>query len=458
MHGRDDLSSRGEPLARDTEEAMVKGTILRVGRLLRSPLGRKHLALGAFDAVWPLVYCAVRLYRGTLARRKRVIAVTGSFGKTTTARAVFAALGCRGPEPSQYNMRGAVARALMAGGLGDRPVVVEVAAGKAGMMAAHARMLQPDITVVTCIGSEHVHAMGGLEKTRAEKSELVRILPETGTAVLNGDDSHVRWMRGVTRARVVTFGTGEDNQVRASGIVLDWPRGTRFTLHAAGQECEVRTKLIGRKMVYAVLAAVAVGLAEGLGLDRILPGLEALAPTTGRMQPVFLANGAVVLRDDHKSALETVEAALDVLAEIEASRRIVVLGDVSDHSGGVGPVYRHIGERVGRVASLAVFTTSSRRNLRPYRAGAVHGGLPREAIVHLRSSVRGIVELLRSELGPGDVVLLKGRFSEHLARVALALSGRDVRCDLPVCSTNMTTCDSCPMLERGWKGRVRGIS
>ncbi len=437
---------------------MVKGAMLRVGRLLQSPLGRRHLALGAFDAAWPLVYCSARLYRGTLERRKRVIAVTGSFGKTTTTRAVFAALGCRGPEPSQYNMKGALARALVAGGLRDRRVVVEVAAGRAGMMAAHARMLQPRITVVTCIGSEHVHSMGGLEMTRAEKFELVRILPETGTAVLNGDDSHVRWMQGVTRARVVTFGTGEDNQVRASGIVLDWPRGTRFTLHAAGQEREVSTKLIGRKMVYAVLAGVAVGLAEGLCLDRVLPGLEALAPTTGRMQPVFLANGAVILRDDHKSAVETVEAALDVLAEIEAPRRIVVLGDLSDLSGAIGPAYRHIGERVGRVASLAVFTTPSRRTLGPYRAGAVHGGLPRSSIVHVRSSIRQIVDLLRSELGPGDVVLLKGRFGEHLARVALALSDRDVRCDLPVCETNMTTCDTCPMLERGWTGRVRGIS
>ncbi len=430
----------------------MKNRVLRIPQLLRTPLGRMRFAYDAYYAAWPAVYCVAWLYRRTFGRHKRVVAITGSLGKTTTTRAVFRALGGRGPEPSQFNARTALVHALVVRARGHTHAAIEVGISRAGQMAAYARMLRPDIAVVTSISGEHIRSFGTLAAIRAEKSEMVRSLPATAVAVINGDDPMVCSMQGLTRARVVTFGVGESNNVRASGIELDWPNGTRFTLHAEGEKREVRTRLLGRHMVYPVLAAVAVGLAERFSLDRIVPALETMGPTPARMEPVLLPNGAVVLRDEHKASPETVEAALDVLSDIPARRRIVVLGDLSDLPGGVGPVYRHVGERVARVASLAVFACRSRRNLRPYRSGAVRGGLPTSAIVHARDGVLGIAELLRSELGPGDVVLVKGRYDEHLGRVALALAGRDVRCDVRVCDARVILCDRCPMLERGWRG------
>jgi UDP-N-acetylmuramyl pentapeptide synthase len=315
-------------------------------------------------------------------------------------------------------------------------------------MARYARLVQPNITVVTSIGTEHNRSLKTLELTRSEKAEMVRILPRSGLAVLNGDDPNVLWMQSQTCARVTTFGFAESNVVRASAIALDWPSGVRFKLHAGGETRALKTRLIGKHMVYPVLAAVAVALAEGFTLDEIIPRLEAFTPTPGRLEVVALANGAAILRDDFKSSLETIDAALDALSEIPVQRRIVVFGEVSEPPGSQGPIYRRLGERVARLASRAIFVGDS-GVWSPFARGLKRGGLPQEKVSNSGKSVCKAVEAVREYLGPGDVVLVKGRDNQRLERISLALSGRTVRCDISFCKEKVR-CEKCPMLERGW--------
>ena len=216
--------------------------------------------------------------------------------------------------------------------------------------------------------------------------------------MFNGDDPNVLWMQSQTGARVITFGLTPSNDVCASDIALDWPHGTRFTLHAGGETRNLRIRLIGKHMVYPILAAVAVALAEGFALDQVLPALEALPPTPGRLESIQLANGAVLLRDEYKSGLETIETALDVLSEVPAQRRIVVLGEVSEPPGSPGPIYRRLGERVTQVASRAIFI--GEQSCDKFVAGAKRGGLPRERISRVKNVFEAI-EMLREGLGPG---------------------------------------------------------
>ena len=305
--------------------------------LLRTPIGRKQLLSRVYYYGWPLLSQVASLYRRTLARKTRIVTVVGSFGKTTTARAVVAALGGQSPPDIQQNAWSFVAHRLLHIRPHQRHAVIEVGIDGRGQMKAYGRMMRPDITIVTSIGSEHNRSLGTLKATRAEKSEMVRSLPQSGTAVLNGDDPNVRWMKKRTRAQVITFGFNEMNDMRASDVILDWPHGTRFKLHVDAQTHNLRIRLIGRHMVYPILAAVAVALSEGFRLEQILPALEALPPTPGRLQPMRLASGAYVLRDDYKSTLETIEAALDVFSQIPAHRRIVVLGEVSEPPGSQAP-------------------------------------------------------------------------------------------------------------------------
>jgi UDP-N-acetylmuramoyl-tripeptide--D-alanyl-D-alanine ligase len=204
-------------------------------------------------------------------------------------------------------------------------------------------------------------------------------------------------------------------------------------------------------MVYPILAAIAVALVEGFDLDQVAKRLEALTPTPRRLEPVQVPNGAFLLLDCEKAPLETIESAFDILSEIPAKRRLVVLGEVSEPSGSQGPIYRHLGERIAQVASKAVFVCR-KNSFKSYAGGATRSGFPPHALVNAGKDVLKAAEMLKDDLRPGDVVLIKGRDTQRLDRVWLALAGRTVRCNIDYCDARAVVCESCPMLERGWSG------
>jgi len=420
--------------------------------LLRTSVGRHQLFDGLLHNTWPVLSRLAKVHRCTLARYTSVVAVVGSFGKSTALRAISTALAV--PIHPRYggNSWHDVARAV----LRIRPLqphaVIEAGINGAGQMEQYARVIRPDIAVVMGVGSEHGRSLHTLERTRAEKVAMPASLPSSGLAVLNGDDTNVLWMRDRIRARIVTIGMGEANDVRASQVSLDWPRGTRFRLHIDGQAHDVAVRLIGGHSLYAILAALAVARAEGVSLHEALARLEHLAPTPGRMQPVALPNGAWLLRDEYKSAVETIHSALDVLAQIPA-RRFVALGEVSEPPGSQGRVYRDIGERLWALRAKTVFVG---RGGRTYTAGYRRAGGDTANLFDAGRSVLRAAEFLRKEACCGDVILVKGRSRQCLDRIGLALQGRDVRCAIEFCRAEVR-CESCPMLERGW-GNLRPVT
>lgn len=416
--------------------------------LLASPAGRAAIPNTLKRMLWPRIKAPAAAYRRIVVPRTRLVTIVGSLGKTTTTRAVGAALGIPSRRVSPHNAFTSVALAALRIRPWHRHAVIEVGIAMPGQMAPYREMLRPDVVVVTSIASEHNRSLRTLEATRTEKAEMLRGLGPTGLAVLNGDDPHVRWMRETTAARIVTFGLDEGNDVRASDVALDWPHGTTFRVHARGETAVVRTQLVGRIAVYPMLAAIAVGLEEGRTIATMLQALAALEPTSQRLQRVVAPTGAIVLRDEYKSGLESVESALDVFEAIPARRKIAVLGDVEQCPGKRRDHYRRLGERIGRVATQAIFLGE---DCQAYGAGATNGGLPRTATTRAHDDLGTALAALPTDLGEGDVVLVKGRTRQRLARVVLALLGRDVRCRVPLCPLGYAECDTCPMLERGWE-------
>jgi UDP-N-acetylmuramoyl-tripeptide--D-alanyl-D-alanine ligase len=279
-------------------------------------------------------------------------------------------------------------------------------------------MVAPDVTVVMSIGGDHRGSFKTLDVTRHEKAEMVRALGNRGLAVLNGDDPNVLWMAGETRARVVTFGFGPACDVRASDMALEGIQGTRFTLHAAGATPVARIKLLGKPAVYSALAAIAVGLNEGVPLDAALARLADLTPANARLQPIVLASGAVVLRDDVKAGEETIDAALDVLEALPARRRMVVFGGIDEPGPSHRVRYRRIGNRIGGIAVRAIVINFG-GSTRSMEAGLKDAGLSADAI-HVVHDAEHAREWL-SDLADGDVVLLKGPRAQRMKRLALAL-------------------------------------
>jgi UDP-N-acetylmuramoyl-tripeptide--D-alanyl-D-alanine ligase len=415
--------------------------------------GRRLLKEGFAYRLWPFASFAARLYRKAVVRRTHLVAVTGSFGKSSTVRAIAAALDVRLGAGTRRNAWSYIAVALWRIRRGQPHAVLEIGISAPGQMVSYARTVVPDVVVVTSIGSEHRSELHTLETTRNEKARLVEALPATGTAILNGDDPNVGWMRGRTAARVVTFGLGEGCAVRGSDVALDWPRGLRLTVHADGETRELAAPLFGRKMAHALLAAVAVARHEGIGLDTIVARLRTVTPVPGRLEPVALPGGAIVLRDDHKASLETIYESFDTMMAIAAPRRIVLLGDQEEAQDDRATVGADLGRRVAAFADAFVYVGE---RLEHYRSGALAGGMPASAIHDGGPTAASAAAVLAPLLTPDTVLLVKGRGVQMLDRVRLRLAGRTVRCDIPICRVLTYSCATCPMLEPGW-GRHRVI-
>lgn len=222
-----------------------------------------------------------------------------------------------------------------------------------------AQMLRPDVTVGTAVTSSQHQQLNTLERTRAEKSEMVQVLPLNGTAVLNGDDSNLRRMATQTAARAVTSGFDAGNDIRTDSMELHWPAGMRFSLHAGDKVHDVHTRLLGQHKVNANLAAVATALAVGTRLDKALTDLISLTPAPGRLQPVPLPDGIIILRNECRADQESVESALSFLAAVPAVRRGIPLGETRVPRGDPEEVYQEVGGRVADIASL-VYTFAAR--------------------------------------------------------------------------------------------------
>ena len=412
-------------------------------------MGRTQLLVGQMHGAFPALSRLAAFYRRVFLRRSRVVVVVGSAGKTTTTRATTLALG----EPLRLgiglNDKAFLPFVVMGFPPWQKRAVVEIGIDAKGQMPTFARLTQPDVCVVTTVGSDHYRSLGSIENTRHEKAAMVRALSPTGLAILNADDENVLWMAGETSARVVTYGVRNEADVRAEEVVPSWPNGTRLRVRIAGESYTLRSLLHGRHLVYPVLAALATAYAESVPLGDACRRLEALTPTPGRMELIELNKDVRLLCDYSTSTLETVEAALDTLRELSAERRVVVLGDLTEAPSSTGPIYRQIGTRLAEVADLVVLYG---RDTQPYRTGATRAGMSREAIFEIGRSVLAAVDVLRRELRPGDVVLLKARAHQRFNRIAMALSGREVRCDLSICRAIPTECEDCAMAERGWVG------
>ena len=398
------------------------------------------------DRLFPWLYRFARLYRLTLLRRKRIVVVVGSLGKTSTTAALRTVLmKCNHRQSfSNYGSR------LVHNVLRSRPWepldVIEVGINGPNQMQNPARLLRPDVVVVTSIASDHNRSLPTLEETRREKVKMVQALPPGGLAVLNGDDPNVMWMATQTDARVMTFGLDSKNDVWADDVQLDWPHGSTFTLRTPIGEQRVRVQVIGQQMIRPLLAATCAAIAEGMSLDTITSRLETVPSTPTRMEVVGLDNGAFVIDDSIKASLESIESALLTLAKIPAQRRIVILSEVEEPPASQSVIYGELGRQVARSADRLIFVPRGKA-FQKIRAVAKKEGMPAEYVSHASNEIGNVVAILQKELQEGDVVLVKGAHALRFRRILLQLQGIDVRCQAHLCKVKIPTCGHCALLQ-----------
>ena len=313
---------------------------------------------------------AARAWRG--AFRGPLIGVAGSNGKTTTKEMLAAILGLRGPclaTLGNLNNQLGVPLTLMRLTPQHVSAVIEMGANRAGDVEELAAMAAPAIGLITNAGAEHLEGFGSLEGVARAEGEMVAALKPEGVAIINADDPFAALWRAMTRARVVSFGLGAEADVRAADLSLNADeRGfvTRFTMHTPVGSVPVELALAGRHNIHNALAAAAAAIAAGATLAQVAAGLASMRAVDGRLQFRSARAGAWLIDDSYNANPSSVQAALDVLAELPG-RRWLVLGDMAElgeHSEGshreMGVLARKAGiERLYSFGSLAALAAES---------------------------------------------------------------------------------------------------
>ncbi|HEY5319991.1 MAG TPA: UDP-N-acetylmuramoyl-tripeptide--D-alanyl-D-alanine ligase [Galbitalea sp.] len=358
---------------------------------------------------------------GTLS----VIGITGSNGKTTTKNLLRAILTKQGetvaPQGSFNNHVGAPI-SMLGVTPSTRYLIVEMGASGAGEIARLVSIARPDIGVVLKVGLAHVGEFGGIDAVQQAKSEMVTELPATATAILNADDGRVAAMAASTAASVCWFGLSETADVRAEDIEAT-AAGTGFTLVADGIRMPVQLRILGEHHVSNALAALAVARELGVDLAEAVVAIEAVPRAERwRMELLRPASGAIVINDAYNASPDSMAAALKTLAQIATppARSIAVLGEMAE----LGEYSQEEHDRIGRLAvrlnvKKLIVVGHGARHI--HNAAGLEGSWDGESV--LVDTPEQAYDLLREDLGAGDIVLVKSSKSANLRFLGDRLGG-----------------------------------
>ncbi|NEB74800.1 UDP-N-acetylmuramoyl-tripeptide--D-alanyl-D-alanine ligase [Streptomyces sp. SID14478] len=361
-----------------------------------------------------------------------LVALTGSAGKTSTKDLIAQVLQRKAPTvftPGSFNNEIGLPLTALSATDETRFLVLEMGARGKGHIQYLTGLTPPKVGVVLNVGTAHIGEFGGREQIAEAKGELVEALPAEGTAILNADDPLVRAMASRTKAKVLLFGEAAEAAVRAENVRLTENGQPAFSLRTPSGCSEVTLRLYGEHHVSNALAAAAVAHDLGMSVEEIAVALsEAGTLSRWRMEVTERSDGVTIVNDAYNANPESMRAALRALVAMGKGRRTwAVLG----HMAELGDESLAEHDAVGRLAvrlNVSKLVAVGGREASWLQLGAYNEGSWGEESVHV-SDAQAAVDLLRSELRPGDVVLVKASRSVGLESVAQALieGGVDAR-------------------------------
>jgi UDP-N-acetylmuramoyl-tripeptide--D-alanyl-D-alanine ligase len=356
----------------------------------------------------------------------KVVAITGSNGKTTTKNLLRAVLAAEGPtvapEGSFNNHVGAPISMLRVEA-STAYLVVEMGASHVGEIARLISIVTPDIGIVLKVGLAHAGEFGGIEAVQRAKAEMVTELPPDAVALLHGDDPRVDEMAGMTRARVVRFGVGATNDIRADDVQAT-ATGTTFDYLADGARHPVALRILGEHHVSNALAALGAARELGIPAQRAIAAIESVPRAERwRMEVLEPGDGVTVINDAYNASPDSTAAALKTLAQITrggSGRSIAVLGEMAE----LGEYAQEEHDRLGRLVvrlNISQLVVVGERARHIHAAAGLEGSWDGESV--FVADAEAAYDLLRGELRAGDVVLVKSSKSAGLRFLGDRLGG-----------------------------------
>lgn len=353
----------------------------------------------------------------------RVIGITGSVGKSTTKELVAAVLSQRYKtlkNPGNLNNEIGLPLTLLKLRKEHRRAVLELGFYVPGEIKFLCEIADPQVGMITNIGTVHAERAGSQEAIAQGKAELVESLPADpdGVAILNFDDLWVRKMASKTQARIFYYGLDERATLWADQVDGLGLEGISFRLHYRNETLHLKVPLIGRHSVHTALRAAAVGLVEGMTWHEIVNGLRS-GNTQLRLVAVHAKNGALLLDDTYNASPQSTMAALNLLDEMPG-HKIAVLGDMLELGRYEEIGHQMVGVRAAEVAD-EIITIGNRASI--IAEFARKSRFSKLKITELTNSEE-VIEFLKDRLEANDVVLVKGSRGMRMDRIVAELEDR----------------------------------
>ena len=342
----------------------------------------------------------------------KVVAVTGSVGKSTTKEMIAAVLGSTyrvSKTPAIHNNDIGMPMAILSMAEDTEVAVLEMGMNHFREIAYLSQIANPDVAVIINIGTAHMEFLGSREGIRTAKMEITEGMGDKGLLILNGDDTMLRHLDKVPAQRITYFGQSEGCDIR--GVEAEQTEKLSFRATAGKLNIPIALDMEGDHFVNDALAAVAVGLKLMVPSDRIAESLSAFRNISGR-QETYQKNGYTIINDCYNAGPESMEASLKVLGN-KPQRRIAVLGDMLELGGAASA--EHF--KIGRIAAektdlLLVIGPHAGRVL----DGARTGGMAGDKAFSFETREE-LAAALKRMAKPGDTLLFKASHSMHLELV-----------------------------------------
>lgn len=413
--------------------ALAAGAVAAVverGRLAEFPVALHRRLLAVEDTLEALGRLAAELRRawgrqGAAEGGRRLAAITGSSGKTTTKEILAALLGAKMPVlRSEANLNNIYGLALTLCRLDEHHLaaVVELGMSRRGELAELAKICQPELGVVTNVAPAHLEFFASVDEIALAKRELIEGLAgPSPVAVLNADDPRViRFAEGF-RGRVLTFGRNPGADFRAASIEDRGLDGVAFELAAGGRRARLAVPLVGAHTVMNALAALAAASVWGIGIEEARTVFPNLVAGGHRGRIVRFREGFTLVDDCYNSNPAALASMIDWLAGFEGRRRrILAAGEMLELGVASASLHREAGRwAAGRVDWIVGVGGDAGELVR----GAIDAGHPAGQAVFFpdaREAARFLSELVR----PGDLVVLKGSRGVRMEQILDALAER----------------------------------